>query len=477
MPELHPMLNKPSDELDQLRHIERKLDALIDHVGRHDTRLDDLYRLLNDPDVEPYQPIYGLAGLVQSEPRRNCLDRCQVIGHYLGQTHDLRLLDVGSSLGYFSFYFAHRGAAVTGWESHLKNAEAARKIAEISGIAVDFQATRFDATSIDAIAPNNYDAVFLLSVLHHLIDAEGLAYVQSLMAELLTRVPTLILELAQKGENPDLYWDAAQPADELAIFDHVRDRIEVVKLGEFENHLSASLRPLYAVSLKTNSVCVNGTNYSYETKTVDSYSESPMPVRLANRRYYFDPKHIVKEYRFEGSHHLPNRMQILAEITALTLPCDVPGRPALLDYELSPEGARVVLERIPGELLLDLLGTGLGAAHARNIAKQVLESLAGLEAEGLFHNDVRSWNVIYDGTTASLIDYGHVSHRLFDDDACSLLWLLKAVLSGEREDLDDRQESLPPRQLFGAVDSGLDRLFAAVESGERSPQALLQTLA
>ena len=110
------------------------------------------------------------------------------------------------------------------------------------------------------------------------------------------------------------------------------------------------------------------------------------------------------------------------------------------------------------------------------IAEHVLRALAELERVGLNHNDVRSWNVIYDGETASLIDYGRSSDEVTDDDAPALLWLLKAVISGKREDFDPRQDSLPPLELFD-VDAGLTELFLAVASGERSPSALLRVLA
>ena len=460
----------------QLEEVSGQVEPRIAAVNAyHDDRLDELRRLLDDPDVEPYQPIYGLTGLLPGEPRRSCIDRCRAIEHYLGQIHDLRLLDIGSSLGYVSFHFAERGAEVTGWESHLKNAEVARQVSRITGIDVDFRTNRFDGESIDEIADSTYDVALLLSVVHHLVDADGLESVQALMADLLGRVPTLILELACKGENPDLYWDAAQPDNELAIFDAVRDNVKIVKIGEFGNHLSHHQRPLYAVSTIANSVSVNGTKYSYQTKSIEAYAGSPMPINRASRRYYFDNDHIVKEYDFAGDHEVVNCTQIVEEINSLTQLADVPGVPELLDHQISADGARIAVRRIPGSLLVDLLETDLDEGAARSIAEQVLRTLTELEAVGLRHNDVRSWNVIYDGEKAALIDFGLVSHLVVDDDAHSLLWLLKAVLTGEREDFDPRQESLPCRELFTS-DPGLQQLFLAVDSGERSPAALLRAL-
>ena len=446
------------------------------YVGANDTRLDDLRRLLEEPDVEPYQPIYGVTGLLPGEPRRGCVDRCRAIEHFLGPVHDLRMLDIGSSLGYMSFHYAARGASVSGWEAHDKNVEASRQIAGINGIDVDFDVARFDNESVQTIAENSYDVVLLLSVVHHLVNSDGLGSVQALMAELLRRVPTVIVELAQKGEDPALIWDSAQPDDDLAIFERVRDNVEIVKLGEFGTHLSDQPRPIYAVTLLSNTIAVNGTDYRYDTRSVAAYTGSPVPMIRARRRYYFDSEHVVKEYDFDGDFEHDNRAQIEAEIATLTRLAGRPGIPVLLDYELSPAGARLALKRTAGSLLVDLLGIDLGVPEARVIAEHVLRALAELERVGLNHNDVRSWNVIYDGETASLIDYGRSSDEVTDDDAPALLWLLKAVISGKREDFDPRQDSLPPLELFD-VDAGLTELFLAVASGERSPSALLRVLA
>ena len=443
--------------------------------GASDTRLDELRRLLEEPDVEAYQPIYGLTGLLPNEPSRGCIDRCRAIEHFLGPVHDLRILDIGSSLGYISFHFADRGASVTGWEAHDKNVDASRRIAGINGIDVDFDVVRLDNESVQTIVENSYDVVLLLSVVHHLINSDGLESAQALMADMLRRVPTVIVELAQKGEDPGLVWDAAQPDDDLAIFERVRDNIEIVKLGEFGTHLSGQPRPVYAVSLLTNSVDVNGTRYAYETRSVEAYTGSPVPTIRARRRYYFASEHIVKEYDFDGDFEHHNRAQIAAEIATLTRLAGRPGIPVLLDYELSQAGARLVVKRTPGTLLVDLLGSGLDITDARVVAEHVLSALAELEAAGLRHNDVRSWNVIYDGDTASLIDYGRAADEVIDDDARSLLWLLKAIVTGKREDFDPRKNALPRRELFEA-DDGLARLFLAVESGERSPSALLRAL-
>ena len=100
-------------------------------IATKDNRIDVLKEKLTH--VENYQPIYAIAGLVDA-PARESRDRCDVILDALGDVAGMRILDIGSSLGYVSFFFADRGAYVDGWESNLENAEVARLVSGINGV-------------------------------------------------------------------------------------------------------------------------------------------------------------------------------------------------------------------------------------------------------------------------------------------------------------------------------------------------------
>ena len=64
------------------------------------------------------------------------------------------------------------------------------------------------------------------------------------------------------------------------------------------------------------------------------------------------------------------------------------------------------------------------------IVRDLLESLQELHGEGLFHNDVRSWNVLWDGEKARLIDFADASRIDFDGDLASVLWLVARAVDG-----------------------------------------------
>lgn len=98
--------------------------------------------------------------------------------------------------------------------------------------------------------------------------------------------------------------------------------------------------------------------------------------------------------------------------------------------------------------------------------------MVDLEKQGLHHNDLRTWNIIYDGNKAYLIDYGVVSNKITDgSDACSLLWVVAAVLSGKREGYNTNKTELPPVELFKDTPKLL-KLYKAIEKGLHSPRKL-----
>jgi O-antigen chain-terminating methyltransferase len=73
-----------------------------------------------------------------------------------------------------------------------------------------------------------------------------------------------------------------------------------------------------------------------------------------------------------------------------------------------------VRELLPGELLLNQLRSGK-QSDANTILRDVLDQLTALEAAGLFHDDLRTWNILIgaDGH-ATLIDYGAISAKTDD---------------------------------------------------------------
>jgi len=196
--------------------------------------------------VEYYQPLYGLTGV--EGPLRSCRDRAVAIEAALGSIgRRFSLVDFGSSLGYFPFFFADRGASTTGVDINAENTAVALATQRVNGLAATFKTAPLDLNMISAILPGEYDVALALSVLHHLTLRHGAGYVKQLVAELLLRVPILIVELAHRDEDVNFAWRESLPEDPLEIFSACPD-IKVQHLGDFASHLSASVRPMYLIA-------------------------------------------------------------------------------------------------------------------------------------------------------------------------------------------------------------------------------------
>jgi SAM-dependent methyltransferase len=456
--ELGGRLDKIVEDIAGLNQLIHQVDLRVNHFQQFDFRLQKLRELA--AKVEPYQPAYGLPGLIE-KPARDSLDRCRAIeNHFSGRLRGKRLLDVGSSLGYVCYYFADRGMQTEGWEGNPSNTEVAQLIGELNGLPSRIRTQQFDPDSVSTIAPGQFDVVTLLSVLHHVVYHQGLEQTQQLMRDLLRRVPVLVLELARKGEDPELFWDAALPEDELDILALVRDEVDVVSLGTFDTHLSDKARPLYVVARK-ETVTVNGRIYPVTRSSAEAYPGSAAVWDHDSRRYLWGDDLFIKQYRVDDRHSTNARL-ITHEISALLGIQHLSSPPRLIDYEVSGDTATIVYARVGGELL----GSSgpLAVEQVEAIVRDLLQALQELHGEGVFHNDVRSWNVLWDGERARLIDFADASRIDFDGDLVSVLWLIHALLTGTREPTGQAKSELPPRE---SIDLRFHALYDRVASGTR----------
>lgn len=454
--------------------LQASLDALRSEVTaatrESDGRLAVLRTLVSR--VEPYQPLYGIGGIID-QPSRTSADRARAIESAMSGVRGKRILDIGASFGYMCYYFADRAAVTTGWEANPQNTEVARQVGAVNGLPTTFLTKELNLETVRTIEPGTYDCALVLAVFHHIIHFQGLEAAQQIMAELIDRVPVVFLELAARGEDPGLFWDAAQPEDPLAILDLVKDRVQIDCLGVFGTHLSEHPRPLYRVS-RPKVVEVDGHDYAYDTVSSEAYHDSPIADGPWRRVYYHSASHVIKEYVF-GRDETDNWRQILGELyvhTVLDRGKAVHHALTVDDVELDRQRARVAIRRVPGELLSDV--APLAPDRLRAVVVDVLTTLADLRDRGFHHNDVRSWNILVNDEGGWLIDYGRASHDPFEEDTVALAWAAVAGGRGGREPATEPKTELP--DLGPLDDTPLAGFANALRAGERDPRALLAAI-
>jgi O-antigen chain-terminating methyltransferase len=206
----------------------------------------ELERCLNQ--VEYYQPLYGIAGF--EEPLRRCRDRARAIeaaSSPMGTK--FRLIDFGSSLGYFPFFFADRGATTTGFDISPANTAVAVATQKLNRLPATFKTAALDLETVRSIPGGEYDVALILSVMHHITHRHGIEKAAELVARLIEKIPTLVLELAHRDEDVKYPWRESLPDDPLEIF-RACGRVQIRTIGQFTSHLSGSTRPMFLVTRK-----------------------------------------------------------------------------------------------------------------------------------------------------------------------------------------------------------------------------------
>jgi 2-polyprenyl-3-methyl-5-hydroxy-6-metoxy-1,4-benzoquinol methylase len=87
----------------------------------------------------------------------------------IGDVAGDRVVDLGCGIGHLSVYLATQGARVTGLDIGANLVEAARRLAEISGVRADFE--RVDIKTLP-FPPESVDLVVGIDVLHHLSEQD-----------------------------------------------------------------------------------------------------------------------------------------------------------------------------------------------------------------------------------------------------------------------------------------------------------------
>lgn len=381
---------------------------------------------------EIYQPIFGHPELSE-QTSRPCEDRLQKIAavyksmeRQLGRP--LSVLDLGCSQGFFCLHLAQLGATVHGVDFLDKNVAVCEALAaEHPTWKLTFQVGRVE-DFIEELTPGRYDLVLGLSVFHHVAYASGADNVKRLLKRLAEATGAQIFELALRDEP--LYWGPAQPEDPFELVGQIGF---VHLLGKISTHLSHISRPLYVTSDRYCIVDEAVIPFSQWTSQAHAFAA---PTSQASRRYYFAEHLLVKYYRLDQEQRLLNQSEHAQEVHFLK---SVPSgfkAPRLLASGGTATAVWTVMERLPGRTLLELEHQKLDFDRPAAL-KAVLDQLVALESAGLYHTDLRTWNVLRsDDGTVQLIDFGSISPDPRDcsrpsDIFLAFLQFAQEVLSGK----------------------------------------------
>lgn len=355
---------------------------------------------------EKYQPIYGHPDL-SAGCSRACEDRLPTIvdvalllQRELGR--QIRVLDLGSAQGFFSLSLAQQGCTVVGVDYLRQNVELSEGLAGESGNS----GARFVHGSIEdyvqRLQPGQFDLVLGLSVFHHLVHTSGIGHTVEIIQRISDCIPMGIYELAVREEP--LYWAPSQPERPghlLAPYAFVR------RMSEQVTHLSRISRPLFVASSRYWWV---GDDFrAFTGMRVESHVNA-MGSHQGTRRYFFSDGLMLKKMSLEHDQlRAANLLEYENELAYLTGVGKTIGAPGLLQHLRDDADVWLLREVVPGQLLSEMMEQQVPYSHEL-VLEQIVGQLVSLEAAGLYHNDVRCWNIVVgsDGD-ATLIDYGAIS--------------------------------------------------------------------
>ncbi|MCL1499638.1 methyltransferase domain-containing protein [Xanthomonas nasturtii] len=388
---------------------------------------------------EKYQPIFAHPELTDGSSRgcedrllliRQCAQRLQAT---LGRP--LRVLDLGCAQGFFSLNLAADGHTVHGVDFLDLNVNVCKALAaENPSFAASFEHGTVEDV-IDRLEPGRYDLVLGLSVFHHLVHARGILSVSELCRKLSEKTAAGVFELALHEEP--LYWAPSLPHDPAEI---LSSYAFLRLLSRQETHLSAVSRPLYFAS--SQFWYVDGIIGDFTSWTAESHAHG-RGTHLQSRRYYFGPQVFVKRMTLAVEDRAEiNLREFVNEVEFLSNPPLGYPAPRLIASLNDSRDLFLARSMMDGRLLSQAIDDG-SAYDADEIIAQILEQLVLLERAGLYHNDVRCWNIlITPEMRAVLIDYGAISTNAAD---CSWLEdLLFSFLITVKEILERRVVSPSP---------------------------------
>lgn len=166
-----------------------------------------------NPQRELYQPVFGVDVVHDGPIQRECTTRAEMVLTTL-QSHDMqnmRVLDVGTNMGFISFYLADRFARVTGVESNETLLEYCNEIRSLTGSKAEFTRLHFFRDYSTFLGKRHFDACLLFSVIHYLVGEKGIDAAKEILADIVSHFDHVIIELSTVLDYPYM------PADPVGL--------------------------------------------------------------------------------------------------------------------------------------------------------------------------------------------------------------------------------------------------------------------
>lgn len=378
-----------------------------DETWREMEYMSQLLQNLVESIPEQYQDIYGHPEF-RGKSSRDCSERGIWVKKIIGEMQErkgkknLRVLDLGCAQGYYSFVASDLGCTVLGIDMLKENIQVCNCLRDEINASCQFQTNMIDNV-VKELKANEYDIIFLFSVVHHISYKNGFDYARNLLVEMTNKSECLLIEMAVKEEP--VYWNRNLPDNYNEWFKNIKFYDE---LDFFGTHLSDVKRPFIFAS---NKWCeVNGILYNIGTHRNNSYTGHPIDTQ---KNYYFceNGKYLIKLFRdteLGALNEIHNEIEVLNKLKDLSFVPQIvfcsENEKRILEVQKICFGSLLWNKIVEDEVL-----------NYQTIFNDILDNLIELESNGYYHGDIRTWNICIDGNQrAFLIDFGAI--KTTDED-------------------------------------------------------------
>jgi O-antigen chain-terminating methyltransferase len=376
---------------------------------------------------EIYQKIYNYPKY-DDKTSRFCDDRYEIIKNvisaYSQDFKGLKILDIGCAQGYFCLKLDELGADVSGIDFQPANIDVCNSLNQEFGRSVKFNIDCLTTEFVNKIPDKHYDFIFLFSVIHHVCHQHGYQEGKKIIKLLSQKTKFLFVELALKEEK--VHWAESlhkNPEDIIDSFSFSR------KLAEFPTHLTNIRRPLYLCS---NDFCFIDNKFYKISSFKSSPHEFEQGSHQNTRKYFFSSDLLIKQYKLNTPIEKvkeSNKREFDREKNVLgNYGEKIAFLPKLESFEENFDELYLIRKLYPGKLLSTCISENI-KYDEYNVILDTLKSLVELEKQGLYHNDLRVWNILVrDQEKSCLIDYGAICNKKEENVFNSFISLVYDVI-------------------------------------------------
>lgn len=316
----------------------------------------------------------------------------------------LRILEIGSAQGFFGLQFAKEGHQIISIDWEDENVQFVKKLRLSIPDPISYEIFRIDLDRILEINETEFDLSISMGSLVQVYRTLNTSAQGRFFEFIKKNSKVAIWDIPIFEENASWNWAINQNPLE----DFKKDPF-LFEIGRYKKHNRGAKWPL----ILTSENFAYTENQFFQFDTTQIHFKHPFSDGTENNRRTINLGEKILKFEFrEGIQE--NRVSILGEKRFLESKRIIEMNeilfPRVISANIGEYVSQFSRETVEG-IRLDL---ALNSQNSNEILGKFASLTVSLAKSGIFPNDLRPWNIIWDGETCKLIDFS--SSNFFDDD-------------------------------------------------------------